>query len=59
MYTVYILLCTINRPTNKLLSPPKDFQNGAQFDNKAFDQIMKTRDKFFDEICRDIHVENF
>ena len=47
----------MHRPTNRLLSPLKDFQSGAQFDFKVFDQIIKTKDSIFDEICRDIHVE--
>ena len=34
-----------------LLSPLKDFQSGAQLDFKVIDQIMKTKDNFFDEIC--------
>ena len=47
----------MQRPANRLLSPLKDFQSGAQFDFKVFDQIVETKDKIFDEICRDIHVE--
>ena len=42
--------------TNGLLSPLKDFQSGTEVDFKKYDQIVKTKDKIFDEICREIHV---
>ena len=42
--------------TNGLLSPLKDFQSGIEVDFKKYDQIVKTKDKIFDEICREIHI---
>ena len=43
--------------TNGLLSPLKDFQIETEVDFKKYDQIVKTKDKIFDEICREIHVQ--
>ena len=60
LYTVYNLLCTMQRSTssNRLLSPLKHFQlMGSEFVFKIYEQIVKTKNNIFDEICREIHVE--
>ena len=47
----------MQQSTNRLLSPLNDIQIGTQFDFKIYDQIVKTKNKISDEICRDIHVQ--
>ena len=48
----------MERPLNRLLSPLKDTTPGNRCDAKVLGEIVKTKCRIFDEICREINVEN-